>query len=956
MAQFLLVRRDDLVHIGLQFSGFRLEQVAAAGGSRPRLVAAASQASITVTFPPQALSENLLNLNTSSTGHVFRIPAMRAGASQVKFAVPANTTLELNAQGVLAALQGAGVTIVPSAFDASDQPTAIEIPWGLVVSPAPRVAGHAVVSTHTILPVTSSPAGVTGLWHARLQATGADANDANLALVALRSITGDMSPPGPLPQDLRDQIVAQMEGDHPRLPNARRLELSTIGGSLAVAASWRTLEWSHEVILGRDRKIRTVVAGVLYPFGHRALVTTVTERDFVSDQPSSPNPSPPPGGDPPHHGNGNGNGNGNGGDPPSHPRPQTAFAGLVATSMLEVVEPVRMFTHNSRHGRQFPFDAVEIIGRTFPIVTSFDPAYIIAPTAGTAPPTEQNALRFPVRCAGANGEVVLHIPMLFVQDRFAGDMNRLGPLWTEVRRRLAPGSAAPGVPVDLPGVAVNMFTGQGPGNDLGDIHEVYQLVIDGPADGATFHPVVAQFTAELPTLRTLQQKASVSSRLAYTDDFLNQQGRPDVALTMLDPVLIDFTSNPQRSGGLMAPNYKAESISRKDGPKPKEALDQALRGATLLGLPLLDIVAAGSLAAPTIMPLAGNPPGVSMTWALKLKQSGPFVPNGDSAASVTIYTADPPAGAIGADHQPAKRGVTCQVENFQLVLPPPPSQALVRLTFDAVTFTEEPGKHPDLTFKNIGLKFDGALHVLDRLMTAVQGLIGHNAPTIRALPSGVSAGYSLAIPSVQTGDFLLQNVAVNVAVDIPFSHDPVTVRLGFASRDNPFNLSVMALGGGGYIELEIGKNGEELSRFEAAMEFGATVSINFLIATAEVHALGGVRFVKQPAPPTLELDAYIRIGGSVQVFGLVTVSIEMLVQLGYRPTPNTLVGHATLVIEVDLTLFDESVTLDSGDWTLSGPSLPHIGSHAGLTSAAAAQPLAGLMQYLAAFEGMGHQP
>jgi hypothetical protein len=72
----------------------------------------------------------------------------------VQFAVPANTAFELTAKGVLTALQGPGVTVVTMA-DGPPVPTQIEIPWKLILSPAPRAGGGSVVSSHAVTPATS---------------------------------------------------------------------------------------------------------------------------------------------------------------------------------------------------------------------------------------------------------------------------------------------------------------------------------------------------------------------------------------------------------------------------------------------------------------------------------------------------------------------------------------------------------------------------------------------------------------------------------------------------------------------------------------------------------------------------------------------------------------------------------------------------------------------------------
>src|SRR6516165_8873578 len=151
MVQFLLVRRDDLVHVGLEFSDFELFQTAAADGSRPLLVAATYSSTITLTFPPQALCEGAVSPNDL----FLRLTGTRAGTSRVQFAVPLNTAFELTAKGILAALQGPGVKVVPSEIGAVAAPTAIEIPWKLILSPASRDAGGSVVSRHAVMPATS---------------------------------------------------------------------------------------------------------------------------------------------------------------------------------------------------------------------------------------------------------------------------------------------------------------------------------------------------------------------------------------------------------------------------------------------------------------------------------------------------------------------------------------------------------------------------------------------------------------------------------------------------------------------------------------------------------------------------------------------------------------------------------------------------------------------------------
>jgi hypothetical protein len=259
------------------------------------------------------------------------------------------------------------------------------------------------------------------------------------------------------------------------------------------------------------------------------------------------------------------------------------------------------------------------------------------------------------------------------------------------------------------------------------------------------------------------------------------------------------------------------------------------------------------------------------------------------------------------------------VENFSLVLPPG-DEELLTLTFRSLVFIQQAGHTPDLQVNGLDVKFAGGLELLRALQEKLQGLLGlgGNKPTIRATSSGITAAYTLSVPSVSAGAFLLSNIAMYVGVDVPFDRNPVTVSLAFARRDNPFNLSVLMFGGGGYIDIQIGPTG--LTRLEASMDFGASVAVDFIIASGEVHALGGLRYVQAGA--SINLEGFIRIGGSVEVLGLVSVSIELLVTLRYESAGNRMVGRATIVVEVDLTLFSESVEIDSGEWVLIGSDRP----------------------------------
>jgi hypothetical protein len=164
---------------------------------------------------------------------------------------------------------------------------------------------------------------------------------------------------------------------------------------------------------------------------------------------------------------------------------------------------------------------------------------------------------------------------------------------------------------------------------------------------------------------------------------------------------------------------------------------------------------------------------------------------------------------------------------------------------------------------------------------------------------GVTATYDLPIPDVTTGGFQLTGLTFHSMIDVPFDQRPVSIELAFASREDPFNVSILGLGGGGYIDIALDKTG--LKRLEFSLEFGASLEVDFFVASGEVYAMGGIRVVKDNG---FQIGGYLRFGGMVEVLGLVSVSVELLVTLTYieesvdPPLQNAMIGRATLVLEI----------------------------------------------------------
>jgi hypothetical protein len=112
-------------------------------------------------------------------------------------------------------------------------------------------------------------------------------------------------------------------------------------------------------------------------------------------------------------------------------------------------------------------------------------------------------------------------------------------------------------------------------------------------------------------------------------------------------------------------------------------------------------------------------------------------------------------------------------------------------------------------------------------------------------------------------------------------------------------------GGGGFFGIILNADGPQT--IEAALEFGAAISVDFGVASGSVSAMAGVYFklVQKDA----ELSGYFRLRGEVDALGVVTVSIELYLELHYEFSSHKCVGSATITVEVDCTLFSTSVDI-----------------------------------------------
>lgn len=916
MAEVVLVRPDDQLVLGVRWENFTVS----GDGTGPILIAGAG-ARLIVVLPPQHVGEESSPEQSPAPDEVdlgggVKVPVWHgvvSGPTRLAVGVDPGAQIPLTADGVLTAVLNREL-VRPTTDVPAANATAIELPWRLVIALRGRTSGM-VVCRHLTRPAAVDS---SGLWRTRLVDPGSAANtvvDADLDLTVVDLPTAQLPDPTifcagntlPLTQTNRVILHAKTASKPARLS---RLEFSAIGGTLDAVGRFDNFEWDHHAVLGRDMFVRLLAKGVMYPFGHRAELLTVTRR--------FDDPDPTAGG----------------------------AAVLRKTAVLTIVEPVRRAPTDARIRRGFPLGQVEITRTVFTV--DADPEQLFTQIPGqphpvpthffptTVPRTSpRTKVLFPVTCTSGTTTVTFAIPMLFVSDLGPEIPTLTSP---QVAAKLAEDyrdnevAIAP-TNIDLAGAATEVRAFKIAGATAG---------LDLAGDG--YRPQLNELEIGLPAMRGLLGE-DPRRRAKFTQGYLDN-GTEEVILQLVSEVEINFTQSADRSGGLVAPRFTVDGISRTRGPITRGAMPAAgsqnfdvtklfpSDDATMLGIPLRRLLSPPTLLTEppqiTYTPglTRGSAPEVTLGWhQIPLKTTvGPFTPDPARTKLDLTVTRSPNAAQT-----------TCVVNNFALELPPSPQQTVLKLVFRSLTFTQTGGQSPQLDVDFDHAEFVGDLRLLEDLRRVISDAIGATRPPVRTTasnqpakllevtPAGLAVRYSLAIPSIGVGPFAISNMAFTAGIDVPFKPRPVIddtpplsvlVLLGFASRANPFQLSVMMFGGGGYLEIELSRNG--LERFEAALEFGAFIAMNFVIAYGEVHALGGVRFVLDKQGKSLAITGYLRIGGVVEVLGLISVSIELNLSLTYRSEPNALVGRATLVIEIDLTLWSDSVEIDSGEWVIAG--------------------------------------
>lgn len=897
-----VIRPDDLLVLTFSFVNF---QINVASG-QASLVRIGKPALIIVEFQPQSIIEEFVSNNART-----RI----AGTSRLVFRVTADS-YPYSIEGLLRACGEAelvpGMNPAPSGFSLL---TALEVPYGLIVSPQGNVAwAHAYgVVTHQ---------NRAELWHTRLaahsriyspfpasgrvqvsspqsnQAVVVEKTDGQLSLraIGLPEETGNPFTVSALTSAQRVVLVDQMKAPN-EVIHAKRLMLSALGAWMdthyATALAWApgvVVDWQHRMTMGRDHYVRVLTWGYLFPFGHRAAHMEVTERKFDLSLPGQP-------------------------------------AYLIKKEYLIVLEHVK---ENTSLG--MPFSRVEITTTVTPELTK-GPVITVSPELAFWPQVGQQDFQFHIVATDWDGQcVAFSSPLAFVSE---ADEGTIDAVIQDYATQPNAGQASMRNQIQMNGQSIAFAKSVPAGAEMGDakLTTTMMTLIVNPAQSkdAPFLPMMQSASVHIPALEKLMgnnQPATIQFSNTYlASGFDGNKNKGQVFAELTSKPSLTFPGD--KSGGLVTPNMVLTGLSRTHGAVAgalKTFADGTFDPAVVFGnakilgaISLKDIlVSTGLDQAPRLItqPLVNGvaakpgqtPDAIRATYdwtttTLKADSAGIFKPDGARLKLHSELTT--PMGSTGAPQSL----IHAMLENFGLTL-----FKVIRIDFSNLEFKAQTGQKVDVNaILTKSIKFVGMLSFVNILADHIPADGFKDPPSVDVTSEGVAVGYSLALPSIVAGAWGIENIKMSAGLTIPFTDKPVRFRFGFSDRHDPFHVIAYGLTGGGFLGLALGLDGME--SLEAGVELGGSLGINLVVAAGSVSIMVGIRFNWEIATQSDQQDAvaltgYARANGEVEILEVASVSIEFYMGLTYEFNSGLIVGQAEVTVEIDVLFFSDSVSFE----------------------------------------------
>jgi hypothetical protein len=344
-------------------------------------------------------------------------------------------------------------------------------------------------------------------------------------------------------------------------------------------------------------------------------------------------------------------------------------------------------------------------------------------------------------------------------------------------------------------------------------------------------------------------------------------------------------------GGVAAPTFdRLDALTLDKGVTVASAtglLDPTAFGGQLLGaLPLRVSPTNGSLPTIAVIQTAGAVRQLSFEWKAMLE--GKLAPALDLSGNIQLGGPSPSPSTLNGT-----------LSNYTVSL-----AEVVAVTFQSLSFTRKAGEPVLIHDVRANFQFLGDLEFLQQIGRKFAEFApgGPAGTKVAVSPQAITATFAMTLPDIPMGQFTLLNLALSATLELRFA-DAALLTLALSSRRDPFLVSYNGLGGGGFFELQVDVKGAT-STIEAAIELGAVAEVNFVVAKGSAQILIGIYLSIEQA--ISKLSGFVRIHGAVEVLGLVSVSLDVMLSLSYSQGVAT--GRVDVLLVIQVLGFSKSVS------------------------------------------------
>ena len=880
-----LVRPSDQLHLRYEFLDLELvdnELVATSGDAEP---------AIRVVLGSQHTAEEAVAAGASPGS--TPVDSRSAGESRIVFPVVPPIAFDI---ATLLDLGQWEPALPTTGQTPSERETALEVPEALVIAPTAGTRFAAAVAPHT-------EGDVSELWTARL--------DSPAELVVVENRHADVLLTRSPTAGERDDLVQLTMTVAPA--EARRLWLSLHGAYLDLLGEWddeetgglltNVVRWMHRAVTGRDLSVEVTTRGYLAPFGHKAAMLTITERQFIPDVDDE------------------------------------VVAVLVQQTYLSVSDAMVTFprVHARNAGRQFPFQQVAVAGQGWTPVDKGQIEWTDAAgverdmnidNAWNVVDLDGNDLMVVYTADdGANPPVTFELPATFIEYENAFAVGGSAPPANLAAYYSAPESLARRA-IDLGGRAIAWGADPAqPGSEQITVKVTERVHLNLEALNAADDEITK---AELLADRQPNVFPVVERAWVIDDAMASTQGEVGSAIEVVPHARwIDYGNDPTENldgaylklvestnfplGGLgraaVALDLEAEVFNQTTGAGPD--WDPAVPwnpattfgdGSKLLGAFLLKRLLPEEINLEDAVP-GIDIPGFDVTYrdgaivstfsySPKLQSIDGFLALDDATAKVEIETVISIDGAT----TPA---TTAEFEVRDVALSMPPAASAVTLFFNKVRIVIPPDGSVDVDVDLDRWQLEELLAWLQPLLDLLEAVGGGVSVDITDNALDVALGYTP--PAISLGVLSVRNFEIYAGFILPLDGSPIAISAGVGRPDRPVDISLVGFDGSFYMLFGIGGAPTVLQLVSISAEANVQLfGIDVVVAKAAIDL--GISGFFTSNNGAVSFGGAISLEGVLDVLGVISVSAGVVGSLTYFADPKNLVAAGRITYSVDTIL------------------------------------------------------